>query len=88
MDRIRYDRLVDKFYNDLDSMKKSLESVKGSRDDTLYEINSSLSTNLTRINNFKVGLNEGCLFYEGFEDLFKEYSNFKNELNSYNLEEA
>ena len=88
MDRIKYDRLVDKFYNDLNLMKKSLEGVTDSKDDRLYEISSSLSTNITRINNFKVGLGEGCLFYDGFEDLYKEYSSLRNELNSYKFEET
>ncbi len=88
MDRIKYDKIVDKFYNDLNLMKKSLENITDSNDNKLYEISSSLSTNITRINNFKVGLNEGCLFYEGFEDLHKEYSIFWNKLKDYKSEEA
>jgi len=91
MDWKKYGQIVTELSRDLDSLKESLEVVVSRPyvdKSNLDDLDVNISRRINYINKFKVGLSDNCQFYCGLDELSKEYSSFRNELNSYKFEEA
>ncbi len=83
MDAGNYNRLVKEFSKNLESMKEDFNNITSRPyvdDERLEDIAKNISNDMYRLNNLKLGLVETCKFYEGFEQLSRDYGSFRTEL--------
>ena len=77
MDKFKYEKIVNKLFIDLDSLKESLEVVLSRQyldENILDDLSVNVSNKISYINEFKVGLSTDCKFYSGFQEISKELS--------------
>ena len=85
MDKFKYEKIVNKLFSDLDSLKESLEVVLSRQyldENLLDDLSVNVSNKISYINQFKVGLSTDCKFYSGFQEISNEYTILRNELKS------